>query len=264
MNFRIDKRQLESPNFSKDDVHIAYKFTKEIKQEMNQLIKGVILFGSTARRKKHHADIDILVLIDDVAIRFDETLAQTYRIMLYKIVEKISRHIHVTSLKLSSFWEFVRSGDPVAVNILRDGVALLDTGFFDPLKLLLYQGRIRPSAESIRSYYDRAPLTIANSKWHLVQATLDLYWAVIDAAHAALMSIGEVPISPAHVHEMLNQKLVKPKLLEKKYVAVMKNFYDLGKAITHNQLTDISGEQYEHYLAEAKDFVRRMEEFIKV
>ncbi|MFH1174931.1 MAG: nucleotidyltransferase domain-containing protein [archaeon] len=262
MNFRIDKVHL-SNSFSENDIHIATSFAKEIKKEMHQLIKEVILFGSTARRKEHHGDIDVLVIIDDVSLNFTEELVQTYRIILYKIVSKISKHLHVTSMKLTSFWEYVRAGDPVAINILRDGVALIDVGFFDPLKLLLLQGRIRPSKEAIFSYYSRAPITLTNSKWHILQATLDLYWAVIDSAHAALMTIGEVPASPAHVHDLLNEKLVRAGLLQKKYAFVMKNFYDLSKAITHNEITDISGEQYEHYLAEAKDFVSRMEEFVK-
>jgi len=81
-------------------------------------------------------------------------------------------------MTLSSFWEYVRAGDPVVINILRDGLALVDSGFFDPLQALLFRGRIRPSQEAINNYYARAPTTLNNSMWHVLQATVDLYWAV--------------------------------------------------------------------------------------
>src|SRR3989344_9618845 len=98
--------------------------------------------------------------------------------------------------------------------MLRDGVPLLDIGFFEPLQVLLKQGKIRPTPESIWSYLGRASPTIYNSKWHLLQAVLDLYWAVIDAAHAVLMEYGEIPPSPGQVSSILNEKLVKRKILE--------------------------------------------------
>jgi len=110
---------------------------------------------------------------------------------------------------MTSFWEYIRNGDPIAINILRDGVALIDTGFFEPLQVLLRRGRIRPTQESIWLYFIRAPNTLHNSKWHILQATLDIYWACVDACHAALMKIGETPPTPEHVADLLEDKLVK-------------------------------------------------------
>ena len=111
--------------------------------------------------------------------------------------------------------------------------------------------------------YVRAPNTLHNSKWHLTQATLDLYWAVIDAAHAALMKHGEIPPTPEHVADLLEQKLVRKKLLEKKYVATMRHFYHLMKMIVHREIKEIKGEEYDKYYEAADEFVRRMREFIE-
>lgn len=266
MDFPIEDRKVSHlEKYPKEDIDIVYNFSKDVKKELGNLLKGIVLFGSTARHvdtnKKSH-DIDILLIIDDVTIKLTPELIQTYRIILEKIVIKVSKKLHITSLRLTNFWEYVRAGDPIAVNMLRDGVAILDTGFFEPLQLLLYQGRIRPSPESIQNYLMMAPQTLQNSRGHILQAILDLYWAVIDAAHASLMYVGEVPPSPTHVADMMEEKLVKTGLLDKKHLHTMRMFYNLSKSITHGQLNDISGDQYDAYYREAYDFVMAIKKFI--
>lgn len=269
LEFTIKKRVKHTPNkYSKEDIDIVYEFCKQAKKEFNELIKAIVLFGSTARRsqnltKEKSADIDILIIVDDVNIQFSQEIVQTYRIILEKLVAKISRRLHITTLKFTNFWEYVRAGDPIAINILRDGIPIIDTGFFDPLQILLAQGRIRPSAESIQNYLALAPQTLQNSKNHILHATLDLYWAVIDAAHAALMSINEIPPSPAHVSEIIDEKLVKTGLINKKYSFIVKQFYDLGKSIMHGELLNVSGQQYDVYYSEAREFVSEMKRFIE-
>jgi uncharacterized protein (UPF0332 family) len=128
---------------------------------------------------------------------------------------------------------------------------------------LLRQGRVRPSEESIWRYYGRAPKTLLNSRWHILQATLDLYWGVIDAAHAALMRANQIPPTPDHVSDMLNKIFVKHKMLEKKYVLTMQRFYKLSKMITHREIKEIKGHEYEKYYYEADDFIKRMRKLIQ-
>jgi len=266
VDFDIETRKHEHlQKYPKDSMDIVYAFSKDIKKELGGMLKGIILFGSTARHidtnKKSH-DIDILLLIDDVSIQLNQELIQTYRIIVEKIVAKVSTKLHITSLRLTNFWEYIRAGDPIAINMLRDGVAILDTGFFEPLQLLLMQGRIRPSPESIQNYLMMAPQTLQNSRGHIIQAVLDLYWAVIDAAHAALMYVNETPPSPAHVADLMEEKLVKTGLLDKHYMHTMRSFYNLGKSIMHGQLNDITGDQYDAYYKEAYDFVMTIKKFV--
>jgi uncharacterized protein (UPF0332 family)/predicted nucleotidyltransferase len=266
LDFPIESRKISHlQKYEKEDLDVVYAFSRDVKKELGTLLKGIILFGSTARHidtnKKSH-DIDIMLVIDDVSVKLTREVIQTYRIILEKLVLKISKKLHITSLRLTNFWEYVRAGDPVAVNILRDGIAIYDTGFFEPLQLLLYQGRIRPSIESVQNYLSMAPQTLQNSREHIMQATLDLYWAVIDAAHASLMYIGEVPPSPAHVADMMEEKLVKPGLIDKKHLHTMRMFYNLGKSIMHGQLNDMNGDQYDGYYREAYDFVMTIKKFI--
>lgn len=263
MDFRVNR--IENPNiqsYTKDELNLAYQFSKKIYDEFGTFLKAIILFGSAARKEKKEGDIDILVIVDDTAVNMSAELVETYRIIIEKVIAQVSTRLHVTSLKLTSFWEYVRAGDPVAINILRDGVALLDTGFFDPLRALLTRGRVRPSPESVWIYFARAPRTLHNAKWHILQATIDLYWAVIDAAHAALMNIGAVPPSPDHVADLIEQRLVKEKRVPKKYVNIMRNFYDLQKKIMHREIKEIKAIEFERYYKEAEDFVNKMESLI--
>jgi len=95
-----------------------------------------------------------------------------------------------------------------------------------------------------------------------LQATLDLYWAVIDAAHAALMRRNEVPPTPDHVAEMLERVFVKHRQLDKKYVETMRKFYQLSKKITHREIQEVTGPEYEKYYREADDFVKMMKRLI--
>lgn len=266
MEFKIEKKTHHNVNkYLSKDIDIAYAFTKKVHKELKDLLKAVVLFGSAARKEEsvYEKDIDILIIINDLGIKLSAEVVEAYRIIIENLVVQTSTRIHITTLKFTNFWDYIRAGDPIGINMLRDGVPLYDTGFFEALQQLLRQGRIRPTQESIWSYFARAPSTIHNSKWHLLQATLDLYWAVIDSAHAALMSLGEIPPTPAHVADLLDEKMVRKKLLERKYVEIMKKFYKLSRGIMHKQVREIAGKEYDGLLKEAQDFVNRMEVFVE-
>ncbi|MFH0874865.1 MAG: nucleotidyltransferase domain-containing protein [archaeon] len=260
----IEERKAENENkYHHDDMDIAYKFSAELHKEVGKYIKGIILFGSNARKDKDKHDIDILVILDDVSIYLSKEFIQTYRIIVQNLVGDISKKLHITTFQYTSFWEFVRIGDPIAINILRDGVPIIDTEFFRPLQLLLKQGRIKPTREAIWSYFYKAPNVLQNSRMHIVSATVDLYWAVIDSAEAALMSLDEIPPSPEYVGDMIEEKLVKPGLLPQKYATIAKRFYRLSKMIEHRDIKTIGAVEYENYYKEAEEFVEGIKKFIE-
>ena len=265
MKFDISRK--EHPNlekYKKEDLDTAYKFANNIYKELSSLIRAVVIFGSTARREEtEKSDIDLLVIIDDLSINLTRDVVEAYRLIIKKEIVQISTRLHVITLRFTSFWDYMRNGDPIGINMLRDGVALIDTGFFDPLQALLKKGRIRPTQESIWTYYTRSPNTLHNSKWHILQAVIDLYWAVIDASHAALMKSGEVPPTPEHVADLLEKKMVRKGLLEAKYVTIMRNFYKLMKMITRREIQEIKGEEFDRYYLEAEKFVNRIRKFIE-
>lgn len=273
MEFKVKQRRHPNvPRYPTTDFQLAERFSAMLKKELGDFVKSIVLFGSAARaaehkvkadKSMHEHDIDILVVVNDLTLVMSPEVTEAYRVITESTAAKVSRRLHITTMKLTSFWEYMRNGDPVAINMLRDGVPLHDVGIFEPMQMLLFQGRVRPTKESIWNYYARAPATLANANWHVLQAALDLYWAVIDAAHAALMKMGEIPPSPSHVADLVREKLVKPGHVHKRYADVMKFFYELSKGITHRDIRDVSGKQYDEYRALAQEFVDAMKKVIE-
>lgn len=265
MKFQIRRKEkrIVEKEFPKEEFTIAKTFATRIYKEFGEFIKGLVLFGSSVKKGKAK-DIDVLIILDDVKVEFTEEVIQTYRIIIQKIVADTSpERLHIQTMKFTSFWEYIRAGDPVAINILRYGVALIDTGFFDPLQALLDEGRIRPSKEAIHTYFTMAPSSIHKAKQHLLTAGVDLYWAVIDSAHAALMKHGEIPPSPDHVAEIMEKTLIKEGKVSKKSANTMNEMYQLFKGITNRKIKEISGKEYDSYKKKAEEFVKEMEKFLR-
>jgi predicted nucleotidyltransferase/uncharacterized protein YutE (UPF0331/DUF86 family) len=262
MRFKVHtKKHPNVPKYPSTDYDFGKKFATLMHKELADFVKAVVLFGSTAREERPlygERDIDLLVIINDLTLIMSNEVIQSYRVITENVASKVSKRLHITTLKMSTFWDYVRNGDPIAINMLRDGVPLYDAGFFEPVQRLLFEGRIRPTKESIWTYFARAPATIHNADWHVLQATLDLYWAVVDSAHAALMKLGEVPPTPGHIAELINKRLVKEGLVTKKYSDTMDMFFKLQKKIVHRDLQLITGKQYDTYKKQAEDFVRVM------
>ncbi len=249
-SFSAPKRKHVQRKAKEDDRRVADRFAKALERDLKEFLKAVVLFGSVAKDETGPmSDIDVLSIIDDVSFQLTPDLTEAYRLVVRGHAEKISPRLHVNTLKLSNFWEYVRVGDPIVINMLRDGHALIDKGFFEPAQLLLQQGRIRPTRESIWTYYGRTTHTLQSARKHLLSACVDLYWAAMDAAHAALMSIGEMPASPEHVPDLL-EKLAKRKLIAKHHPLLMRELYHLQKSILQRELREITGEQYDGYWRE--------------
>ena len=265
MKFKIKKQRIPTQErYHEKDIEIAMDFSKAVYHELPEIIKAIVIFGSTARNKDNaKSDVDMLLVIDDVRMDLTPELLETYKIMVDTHMQRVSKRLHIVTLKLTTFWEYVRAGDPIAINILRDGYALIDTGLFEPLQALLYRGRIRPTREAINAYWAKAPATLHNSRWHIMQATVDLYWSAIDAAHAALMTQGHIPPSPSHVSDMLRGELVSKGKLEERYAKTMDMLYKLMKSITHREIQYIEGKDYDDYLKETQDFLDRMKKFVR-
>lgn len=265
MEFTVQRKENENIHrYPTEDLKVAQKFTAQLKKELGDFLLASVVFGSVSRKQSGaKSDIDIMIITDDASFVITDPLIEGYRIIVNNLIQRVSLKLHITSMTFTAFWDHVKAGDPVIVNILRDGLPLLDSGFFDPLQRLLKQGRIRPSEESVWRYYGRSPQTLLNSRWHILQATLDLYWSVIDAAHSALMRKNVLPPTPEHVADLLEKTYVKPKLLEKKYADTMRKFYDLSKKITHRELKEVKGNDYEVLYKEAEAFVKRIKTLIE-
>src|SRR3989344_7022365 len=120
------------------DKDIALDFASKTYQKFRDVVKAIVMFGSAVKQKaKEKSDIDIVIIIDDCTVNWDEELIAWYREELAKIIaaQKYPKELHVNTVTLTAFWEELRAGEPLIINILRYGEPLIDVGgFFDPLK----------------------------------------------------------------------------------------------------------------------------------
>ncbi len=248
--------------YGEKNAEIIYEFSKQVRKKLGEFVKAIILFGSLARNKNKPHDIDILLIVNDIDFVIDQETAKAYRIVVDEIIANVSKKIHVTTFRFTSFWEYARVADPVAINILRDGIPIYDPGFFEPLQKLLRQGRIRPTAEAIYTYKKRAERSLGAAKWHKNNVVLSLYWVVMDIAHAAVMAQGIAPHGPEELPALIERRFVKEKLVSRKYSQIVQEFYDIMKEITTHGGIEISGRKLEELEKKAKDFYDTMKKFI--
>ena len=176
----------------KTEQEIARDFAVKVYKKFNKLIKAVVLFGSTAKRDKVvGSDIDIILLLDDASVKWDQELVSWYRQELEKIVQSnpYKANLHINTIKLTLWWRDLMRGDPLILGILREGEAMIDIGgFFNPLKALLIEGKIKATPEAIYNCLQRAPTHIARSRAAELTAIEGLFWSMVDSSHAALIA----------------------------------------------------------------------------
>ena len=245
---------------------IALDFAAKVHKKFSTMIKASILFGSqTKKTATAGSDIDIIFLIDDAAINWDEELVAYYREELGKILanNEYSRELHVNTIKLTTFWKDLMRGDPVVINVLRYGEALIDIGgFFNPIKALLIEGNIHTTPEAVHAALQRAPIHLARSKVNLLNSIEGVYWAITDSAQAALMTLGKLPPSPEHIAAMLKKSFVDIKWLKMEHIAWYREIYSLHKRIVHGQLYEIKGSEVDIWQNRCHKFIGEMTNII--
>ena len=253
-------KKVESPKLVlRNNKQIAMDFATKVHKKFDSIVKATILFGSEAKNQaKSTSDIDIIILIDDVAINWDIELIAWYREELAKIVEasKYSKDLHINTIKLSTWWEDLLHGEPVVINVLRYGEALIDLGgFFNPLKGLLLQGKVRSTPEAVYSALQRAPGHLARSKAAEIGAIEGVYWTMVDSAQALLMTIGKLPASPEHITRLLKENFVDKKLMKMELVIWYRDIYSLHKSIAHREIHEIKGVELDKWHDRAETFL---------
>lgn len=257
----MPKQVLKTLSLTKER-DIANDFAVKTYEKFGKIIKSIILFGSAAKgTAEAKSDIDIIIIVDDATIEWDTELVGWYREELGKLISAnpYTRSLHINTVKLSTWWSDMIRGDPVIVNIIRWGEALIDfAGFFNPLKILLMRGKIKSTPESIYIAMQRAPIHMARSKAALLGAIEGLYWAMVDSSHAALISAKKIPPSPEHVTLFLKDTFVDKNLLDMKYVSWYRDIYVLAHKILHGEITHIKGSEIDLWIKRTDEFIKEM------
>jgi hypothetical protein len=245
---------------------IASDFAMKVYQEFDQMIKSIVLFGSSAKRvSTPDSDIDVIIIIDDVSVNWDNELIGWYRDELGRIIREnpYSKALHINTVKLSTWWDDMMRGDPVVLNILRYGDALVDFGgFFNPLRVLLKEGKIRSTPESIYTLLQRAPGHMTRAKQSMLAVVDGLYWTMVDAAHAALIAADVMPSSPEDIPKTLTETFVNKKKLHKKFVGYYEEIHEVAKGIVHGHLTSVKGKDLDGWFAVTDEFLGEMAKLV--
>jgi len=265
------KKEINSKDFPtlklKKENDIAMDFAVKAYKTFDKIIKSVVLFGSQVKQNSvAGSDIDIILVVDDVAIKWDQELIAWYRQELDALLRKnpYQTDLHINTVKLSTWWEDLLRGDPVVINVLRYGEAMLDyAGFFNPLKRLLIEGKIKSTPEAIYSCLQRAPMHIARSKAAELNAIEGLYWAAVDSAHAALIAANVTPPSPEHIPVNLKETFVNSGKLKMKHVIFYRDLLVLHKRIAHGEEKNLKGVEIDDWQEKTEEFLEVMAQLVK-
>ena len=260
------KKKDTKVDFQKKQLQLANKFKDVVVKKYGSIIKSVIIFGSLTRKDFHSkSDIDMLVIVDDIAARFTPETKDIFDSEIYSMAKKISKDIVVQpAWSLTEFWDMVRIGHPLVSTIIRDGWALYDTGFFIPVRKLLELGKIPTTLEAVEKFMQDAPKKIQRVEaGKLFMVAEDIYYAMLNASQAVLMYIGITPPAPKNTAKFLKENMVDSEgILEQEYVDQLDNIIELRKKIEHKEIQDISGADLDKYIKLAKKFISRMEQLL--
>ncbi len=250
----------------KNESEIAMDFATKLYKKYNKMIKSVVLFGSSVKQTSTAgSDIDIIIILDDVSIKWDQELIAWYREELDKLLRAnpYQKHLHINTIKLSTWWEDLMRGDPVVINVIRHGEAMIDlAGFFEPLKYLLVKGKIKSTPEAIYNCLQRAPQHILRSKAAELNSIEGLYWAMVDSAHAALIAANVPPASPEHISIDLKETFVNAGKLKMKYTLWYRDLLMLHKKISHGDINDLKGVEIDMWQDRTEDFMKTMAKLV--
>jgi predicted nucleotidyltransferase len=256
---KINKKSIPTLQL-KTERDIAMDFAGKVYETFDKIVKSIILFGSSTKNTNVvGSDIDIIIIVDDAIVKFDEKIVLWYRDELGKIIQKnpYKKDLHINTVKLTTWWDDLLKGDPVVVNILRFGEAMIDAGaFFNPLKILLQEGRIKASPEAMYTMLNRVPEHIVRSKTSEMSSIEGCYWAMVESAQALIMAIKIIPPSPEEIPRILEEKFVSKNLLKQNHINDFKDLMILHKRIIHGEIRDIDGRIIDGYQNKSEEFFK--------
>ena len=90
-----------------EDYKIAYDFSTKCYKKFRDVIKAIALFGSVPKKENTpKSDIDLIIIIDDCTVSWDDELISWYREELSKLLESqnYKKQIHINTITLTTFF----------------------------------------------------------------------------------------------------------------------------------------------------------------
>ncbi len=261
-----------SKNLKKFSLETRLKSSEKFKDKILELFKGyikaVIVWGSITRGDfTGKSDVDIYIIFDDTKfpLKKFEDIRSKIDNDIYSAASSIDPRLHPQPiLALTEFIKGIRYTHPLFYNIVREGYAIYDTGFFIPMRKLLELGEFPITPEAAHQRIDSVPKRVERVKSvKLYMIAEDMYYAMLDAAQAVLMYVGVGPPVPKLAADEIREHLVKPGLLEEEYAKMLEDITAFRKKVEHKDVKDISGAEVDEWIVKTEKYVDRFEKLLK-
>ncbi|MGM5488157.1 MAG: nucleotidyltransferase domain-containing protein [Nanobdellota archaeon] len=243
-------------------------------KKFEKYIISYVLAGSLTQGKATpESDIDVWIVIDDTDVKKmtrAELKDKLRSIIIGMGIEAgdmtgIKNKLNVQVYILTEFWDSLKEANPVIFTLLRDGVPFYDRGMFMPWKNLLKMGKIKPSSEAIDMFMHSGEQMLQRVRMKIKEIGMeDTFWAILTPSQAALMMYGVPPPTPRETPDLMHDIFVKKeKLLEEKYVKVLRKNIQVRKDLEHGTLKEISGKEVDELLKNADDYLKRIRQLFE-
>jgi uncharacterized protein (UPF0332 family)/predicted nucleotidyltransferase len=246
----------------------AQEFKKRLLEKFGDYIKAVIIWGSITRGDfTGKSDVDIYIIFDDTkaSIRDFNKVRDKIDEDIMKIAKDVDPRIHPQPIiALTEFIDGVRLSHPLFFNIIREGYAIHDTGFFIPMRKLLEMGHFPLTKEAAIARMETVPKRIERVKnVKLYMIAEDIYYALLDSAQAVLMYLGVPPPPPKVAPKVVREHLVETGLLKEEYAKMLEDVIKFRKAVEHKEIKEISGSEVDKWIRKAEKYVKEMEKLFR-
>ena len=243
----------------------AQEFSDKLVDKLGDKVKVVAVWGSVAKGEHgHDSDIDTLVVLDDTKLERDvpDDAKKKIRKKVTDLAKETDDRITIQYFPfLTDFWDSLRKGEPLAIEAVRNGEPVYDTGIFMPAKRLLQRGRISGTQESVRKRlkvgargYKKAEQQLKSSTPHKLEQ------AMASAGQAPIMLAGKQPPGKEKVPDVLEEMFVDD-MLEQEYVEMAREIYEFGDLGEKNP-KEVTGAAVDEHLEKTDKFIRRMHELV--
>jgi uncharacterized protein (UPF0332 family)/predicted nucleotidyltransferase len=244
------------------------EFKTKILGLFRDYIKSIIVFGSFLRGEgTGKSDVDVYIIFDDTKMplkKFEEIREKIDK-DIYSAASSIDPRLHPQPiLALTEFIKGIRYTHPLFFNIIREGYAIYDTGFFIPMRKLLEWGEFPITPEAAHTRMDPVPgriKRVKNVKLYMIAE--DLYYAMLDAAQAVLMYIGVGPPVPKLAASEIRRNLVETGLLEEEYAKMLEDIVVFRKKVEYKEVSEVSGDEVDKWIVKTEKYVERFEKLLQ-
>lgn len=241
-------------------------FSDQLNEKLGDKVKVVAVWGSVPQGEHGvDSDIDTLVVLDDTKLKSDvpKDAKKKIRRKVTSLADEVDDRITIQYFPfLTEFWDSLRKGEPLAIEAVRNGEAVYDTGLFMPAKRLLERGKISGTQESVKKRlklaatgYKKAEKNMKSSVPHKLEQVM------ANAGQAPIMLVGKTPPGKEKVPDTLEEMFVEKDLLEQEYVQMARDIYEFGDMGEKNP-EKVTGEALDEHLQKTDEFVRRMHKLV--